>query len=217
MSRSGGCQRSLRLELGVVVELLIVRVVVGRLRELVGLDAHLRRLRGERLRRRFGGVVALLATDSISTCEATISVFQWRILRSSSHWRVWSRPSIATSWPLPRYWAADLGQAVPGHHVVELGLLLATAVLVGGDAELGDVLAVGDRRASRGRGSAGRSTGRGSWRSSFALHDAGRLRRRRTADGPAGLLGGGRRQRRSGVIRPGGRSDASSARSVQMT
>ena len=32
---------------------------------------------------------------------------------------------------------ADLSESVPGHDGVELGLLLAAAVLVGGDAELG--------------------------------------------------------------------------------
>ena len=61
------------------------------------------RLGGERIGRLLRLVVLLACRpDSISTCEATISVFQWRAPLSSSHDRVWRRPSMATCWPLPR-------------------------------------------------------------------------------------------------------------------
>ena len=56
-------------------------------------------------RQRVGGVVLLLRPESISTEAATTSVFQCRLPVSSSHWRVWRRPSTATIAPLPRYCA----------------------------------------------------------------------------------------------------------------
>ena len=88
-----------------------VVVLVGRARLERGLGDRLRR-RLPRQARRPGRRASrppaaprspsLRRPDSISTCEATISVFQCRAPFSSSHERVWSRPSMATCWPLPR-------------------------------------------------------------------------------------------------------------------
>ena len=58
-----------------------------------------RRARSPPTRRRSPSCAGRL---SISTWFATTSVFQCRAPRSSSQLRVWSRPSTATCWPLPR-------------------------------------------------------------------------------------------------------------------
>src|SRR6478609_980087 len=111
----------------------------------------------------------------------------------------------------------DLREAIPRHHRVKLGFLLAAAVLVGGDAELGDHLRVGERAHL---GVAGQATGQQDAVHAYLLRRARACRRASSADGGSDrrvFSAAGGRQRRSDVSWPDGRSDASSARSVQMT
>ena len=62
--------------------------------------------------------------ESISSDATTTSVFQCRFPASSSHWRVWRRPSMSTSWPFDRNWpviSARRSQATHGWYSVRSG------------------------------------------------------------------------------------------------